>query len=259
MARLVRDGVTLAYDDVGRGTSPLVFIHGVACHRGFWAPQRRHFARRHRVVALDLRGHGESDAPEQAYTIAGLADDVAWICGELDLHRPVLIGHSLGGLVALELAASHRYEVAAIVLIDSVLLAPGDRGDVVERLVNGVRSAAAERVLRDYFSAFFAPEDAAECRDWILDQALRTPGHVTSSVWEQSRLNWDDADALRRCRCPALYLDAGTPNADIQQAVRLCPYLTIARTTGSGHFSPLFVPRQVNAELERFIAQVGER
>ncbi|MEJ7755036.1 MAG: alpha/beta fold hydrolase [Nocardioidaceae bacterium] len=67
----------------------------------YLAPQLAHFATRHRTVAVDLRGHGESDAPEQDYTIEGFASDVAWMSQQLGLERPVVVGHSLGGIVAL--------------------------------------------------------------------------------------------------------------------------------------------------------------
>jgi pimeloyl-ACP methyl ester carboxylesterase len=255
--RLDRDGVVLALERHGVGDPPLVLVHGVACHRGFWAPQIERFARDHLVVALDLRGHGDSDAPEQRYTMAGFADDVAWTCERLAVDRPVLIGHSLGGLVALAFAAAYPDRLRAAVLIDSVLLPDERRPDAVHELVAGLRGPEPESALRGYFLTFFGPSDSTERRDWILEQAARTPSHVTSSVWEESLLSWDDADALGRCHVPLLYLDAGTPNANLAQAKRLCRGLIVARTRGSGHFSQLEVPERVNAALERFLAGLG--
>lgn len=253
MTRLVRDGVSLAYEQAGRGDPPLLFVHGLACHRGFWAAQIRCFARRRRVVAVDLRGHGESDAPHQAYTVASFADDLAWMSGQLELDRPVVIGHSLGGLIALELAGAAPDRVAAAALIDSVLLAGGDRSAVVHALVRGLRGADPPATLRAYFEGFFGPYDDPARKAWIVDEATKTPPHVTSSVWEES-VSWDDAAALERCRVRLLYLDAGTPNADLARASELGRELMIGRTIGSGHFSPLEVPDQINAMLGRFIA-----
>jgi pimeloyl-ACP methyl ester carboxylesterase len=254
VSRLVRDGVGLDYEEAGVGDPPLVFVHGLACHRGFWPEQLSHFSRRHRVLAVDLRGHGGSDAPEQRYTMQALADDVSWMCAELGVQRPVVVGHSLGGLIALELAASRPEQVRAAVLVDSVLLPTGDRTGFVRDLVAALRSGAGTRALREYYTTFFGPDDDRARMEWILDEIVRTPAHVTSSILEESRASWNDADALVRCQSPLLYLDASTPNADLARAASLRPQLVVGRTIGSGHFSPCEVPEQVNAMLGRFLA-----
>jgi pimeloyl-ACP methyl ester carboxylesterase len=235
-----------------------VLVHGLACHRGFLPDQLEHFAAGHRVVNVDLRGHGDSDAPQQTYEMALLASDVGWICDQLGLEQPVLVGHSLGGLVALELAAARGARVGGVVLVDSVLLPPGDRVGFVHQLVGELRGEAGHGALRAYYANFFGPFDDPELRAWILEQTDRTPLHVTSSILEQTVDAWDDAETLARCRVPLLYLDAGTLNADLARASELAPQLLIGRTIGSGHFSPTMVPEQVNAIIGRFLA-VGMR
>ena len=82
-----RDGTALAYEDTGAGDPPFVFVHGWTCNHTHFAPQVEHFGRQHRTVAVDLRGHGASAAPEQDYTISGFADDVAWLCEQLGVAR----------------------------------------------------------------------------------------------------------------------------------------------------------------------------
>ena len=256
MVDLVRDGVVLAYDDAGSGYPPLVFVHGAACNRRFWDQQLPRFSSAHRVVAVDLRGHGESDAPSERYTVRLFAEDLASTSTQLGIESPVMIGHSLGGLVALDFASACPEHVAAAVVIDSPLLPRGDRAEVVRDLVAGLRGPDPDSALRACFASLFGPNDNAATRSWILDQAVLTEPHVTSSLWEESHISWDDEAALRACRVPVLYIDAGSPNADLARAVELCPKLMIAKTIGSGHFSPLVVPEQVNAVLECFLSLV---
>ena len=72
MPTTTRDGIKLAYEERGSGTPAFVFVHGWTCDRSFFAPQAEYFARKHRVVSLDLRGHGESDKPAGRLPISDL-------------------------------------------------------------------------------------------------------------------------------------------------------------------------------------------
>jgi pimeloyl-ACP methyl ester carboxylesterase len=75
--------------------------HFGACDHTFFSPQIDYFSQYHRVKAPDLLGHGASDAPLQKYTVMQFADDLAWLCRELQVEQAVLVGHSMGGVVAL--------------------------------------------------------------------------------------------------------------------------------------------------------------
>ena len=97
MQFLKKDGVALAFEDNRSNLPPILFVHGWGCDHTALAPQAEFFRRSHRVVSVDLRGHGESDAPHQDYTMAAFADDLAWLCSELALVKPIVVGHSMGG------------------------------------------------------------------------------------------------------------------------------------------------------------------
>ncbi len=182
MVDLVRDDVVLAYDDAGTGYPPLVFVHGAACNRRYWYQQVPRFCAAHRVVAVDLRGHGESFAPSERYTVRLFADDLASTCTQLGIDSPVVIGHSLGGLVALDFASVYPGRVAAAALIDSPLLPGGNRAEVVRDLVAGLRGGDPDSALRAYFARLFGRYDDAAIRSWILDQAVLTEPHVTTGA-----------------------------------------------------------------------------
>ena len=149
-----RDGVRLCYDERGGGAPPLVFVHGWCCDHSHFAPQVEHFAGQHRTLALDQRGFGCSDKPEQAYTIDGFADDLQWLCQQLGIERPVLVGHSLGGAVVLAAAAQHPQLARALVLCDPAIFLPEGADDVLRDLLKGLATAAFQRVAADFIERF---------------------------------------------------------------------------------------------------------
>ncbi len=107
---------------MGRGEPPIILVHGWTCDHTYFAPQAEHFRGDHRVISVDLRGHGESDKPQLDYTMAQFADDIAWLCEQLRVRKPVVIGHSMGGVIAFELAARHPDLPAAVVGVDSPII-----------------------------------------------------------------------------------------------------------------------------------------
>ena len=113
------DGAEVALTVQGSGP-PLVFIHGWACNRNHWREQIPVFAADHTVVALDLPGHGESTGTRATWTVAQYGDDVAAVVRKLGLDHVVLVGHSMGGPVALEAARRLGSTVAGIVVVDTL-------------------------------------------------------------------------------------------------------------------------------------------
>lgn len=112
------NSTTIAYDDIGQG-EPLVLIHGIFVSRATWYPQIEDFARRYRVIACDLRGHGESPASDGAYSVALFASDIISLLDKLGLERVTCCGHSFGGMVAQELALSYPDRVSKLILVET--------------------------------------------------------------------------------------------------------------------------------------------
>jgi pimeloyl-ACP methyl ester carboxylesterase len=253
MKHLIRDGVRLAYEESGSGSPPIVFVHGWTCDRTYFTPQQEHFVKRHRVVATDLRGHGDSDKPEGAYPISQFADDIAWLCGELGVKKPIVVGHSMGGMTALELAVRHPDTPAAIVVCDSPMAMPEAlRANLVE-VSKQFQGPDWRKVHRAFISdALFHPADDPKRKSRILAQMTSAPDHVTLGCW-QGIVGADMDGALAKVKVPFLYLAAEPPLADLAKLRALSPHVVIGQTVGAGHFHQLEVPDQVNAMLERFL------
>jgi pimeloyl-ACP methyl ester carboxylesterase len=253
MQQLKRDGIALFYEEAGKGAPPVLLVHGLAGDHTFMTPQFEYFRRSHRVVSVDLRGHGQSEQPPQEYTIAGFADDLAWLCRELGVYKPVLIGHSLGGMIVLDLAARYPDVPAAMVALDATIVPPPGTDAWLQPVTQGLRTPAYREVLRQFLELSFAPTDDPQRKARLVDQMVSAPQHVVVSTWD-GMFAWDSTSAAATCKVPALYIDTGTPNADLQRFGELCPQLVIGKTVGSGHFLELEVPEQVNAMIERFLA-----
>lgn len=109
-------GMDLAYVDSGGPGEPLVLIHGLSSYMGFWEHQVEALAGSHRVLALDLPGFGQSARPDAPYTMAWYAEVVSQWMSAVDAPRATVVGHSMGGQIAMTLALDHPERVERLVL-----------------------------------------------------------------------------------------------------------------------------------------------
>ena len=250
MAEITRDGVTLAYEEAGAGDPPIVFVPGGSCDSWSFHHQLDHFSAGHRCVALDLRGHGRSDKPQQAYTMAGYADDVAWVIDRLGLDCPVVVGHSMGGAIALQLAADHPEAVRAVVLDDPAPVTDNRAG--FEQMLAAFARHGVDATRRRAFRNFFLEDFDEALLDEVCDRAAATPDHVFTSEIEGLR-DWDGGAAARACRVPALHIAAARPTCPPAVLAEAIPHVVTGQTVGAGHFNMLEVPDQVTAMIEQFL------
>ncbi len=255
-----RDGVALAYDLAAGDGQPLVLVHGWCCDRSYFAPQFEHLAAAgHTVLALDLRGHGESDAPTGDYSMATLAADVGWLIAELELERPIVVGHSMGGVVAFELARLTPGLPAAIVMIDSPVARPAASRAAMPAFLEQLKGPGYREAIAGYVEeALFLPTDDRERCASIVERMVATEHHVIVAAFAGMR-DFDPEAAPGPIAVPSLYIAADDrPLSDLPHLFELAPEMLFGQTVGSGHFCQLEVPDQVNAMLDRFLAILPE-
>jgi len=268
---LKRNGVRLAHFETGPAnprTLPLVLVNGWTGDHRIFMPQIAHFGQTRRVVAINLRGHGDSDAPKQDYTMAGFADDIAWQCEQLALQRPVVIGHSLGGAIALEMCGRHPELASGLIMIDSIVMGRRELRESLEvsLLLQGIGGPDYLAVSRANAWEIGCDYDDPARRQAIFDEYIlppceSTPQHVAFSAL-RNVLDHEPTAAAEACRIPMAYISADVPLVnmarDLDRLKELCPQLVIAKTMLAGHFNTIEVADQVNAMIERFLA-VGMR
>ena len=253
MAIIVHKGIKLAYDDQGAGKPAFVFVHGWTCNRSHFAHQAAHFARRHRVVSVDLRGHGESDKPEGPYPITAYAEDIAHIIDHLELGKIVAVGHSMGGSAVLQLAASYPNQVAAIVMVDpgSFVFPPEVRARL-EGMVTAIEAGNQEPRRQAIATQMFLPTSDRKLVEDVTAVMMAAPSHVAASAM-RGVLEFDGKTVAEHCKVPALHLANAQHRNPPHLMSQWLPHVVNGWTVGAGHFSQLEVPDQVNAMIEGFL------
>jgi pimeloyl-ACP methyl ester carboxylesterase len=260
MAVLTTDAVDIAYDDVGSGDTAIVCIHGFSCARTDFVHQMAHFSGSHRVVAFDQRGHGESSvARDGRYGFDVNADDAATLCAALGIERPVVVGHSLGGVSAIELARRPGF-ASALVLLDSTVDLPLDLHAELAAY-NDRLEAMDDEAFRQEVSRFARVRMVDPCDDpAIVDPLMTRAAAVRKDIYvagARSIVGHDVATMARQVEVPALFIASSLPWLAPQRVHEVCPSWFLGRTVGAGHFHHLLVPDQVNAMVEQFLAVVA--
>lgn len=241
---------TLAAIVAGQGPQ-LLLIHGVGLRAESWGSQIDAFAQTHRVVAVDLPGHGHSAAlPAKA----GLSEFSAALAACLD--RPsIVIGHSFGAMIALDLAVHHPHHVAGVAALNAVFRrSPAARDAVVARAnsLDGVQSADPGGPLERWFGSDASPERAA-CEAWL--RGVDPAGYKAAySVFAKQ-----DGPQDAQCgglHCPALYMTgANEPNSTPEMSRRMAELTPKGRAVviaGAAHMMPMTHAPEVNKTLMQF-------
>ena len=250
------DGVAIRYHVEGTGEPTVVLVHGWAMDRHVWNGQAPALAKRHRVVTLDLAGHGESGGSRPAWTMAAFGEDVKAVVEAVGLTQLVLVGHSMGGPVVLEAARRMPERVKGIVLVDTLL-------NVEERTPAAEVEAFARQLEADYKTVvaqmsgnyLFAPATPAAVRERVLRQALALPAGVSVAMLRQVWA-YDPLPALREIRAPIRAVNADKFPTNVAANRRHMPGYEAIIVPGCGHYPMLEDPARFGPALDQAVAQV---
>lgn len=251
-ATTTADGVEIAYDVSGDGP-PLVLVHGITESRAAWDPLVPDLAADHTVVALDVRGHGES-GPAASYDTTAMVADLAAVVDALGLTDPVLVGHSMGGIAVTTYAGV--YPCRGVVNVDQSI-ALGDFQELVRDAEPMLRSDDFGGVITALFESMQGPLPDAEA---ARIGALRRPvQEVVLGVWAPLlELSPAELDELVRSltsmvQVPYLALHGIDPGPDYGHWLEAAiPTATLEVWEDSGHYPHLVHPQRFLDRLRAF-------
>lgn len=245
---------------------PILFLHGVGGGARMFGPQLDHFGRDWRAIALDMPGYGGS-TPLPLVTIDALAGTLAGFIDELSLDRPVLVGHSLGGMVVQRLL-QRAPDVARAVVLAQTSAAFGSRDPAWEEAFVAARLGPldAGQRMADLADTLLAETVAPGADPALLALARECLAHTPDSTYRDSVLalrGFDARDALAAIAVPALLisgaLDTAAPPPGMARMAGRIPGAQHVELDGAGHLAFLEQPAAFNAAVEAFLTGGLER
>lgn len=258
------NGIQLGYTDEGSGT-PIVFLHAFPLDRTMWEPQVRALSGRFRVITVDLRGHGESEARLWNFPLDAYAEDVHALLAHLQIPRAVLVGLSMGGYVLFAFHRRYPEQVRALILADTRAQADTEEG---RRGRCGMAQAAFTQGHGPVVDAMLPKLLSRASRDGrpelvarVTDMIRRTP---VSGIVVDCMAMADRPEALTLLpdiTCPTLVLvgdqDQATPPADARTIADGIKGARLAIIPGAAHLSNLERPEEFNQAVAGFVESLS--
>lgn len=257
MATIQLDGVSFYFEEHGAG-EPLLLLHGLGSSGQDWELVAPRLAAHYRVLVPDVRGHGRSDKPAGAYGVPLFARDIAALCDRLGLTAVHVVGLSMGGMIAFELAVRRPELVRSLVIVNS-------GPDMVPRTLQ-FRLALGTRVLlarllgprgmaRILGPKLFPKPEQAELRRRLEERLGQNDPDVYLRA-TRGLIGWTVLDRLHKITCPVLALasdrDYTPPSVKAAYVARLKD-ARMELIRDSGHASPVDQPEQIGDAVLRFL------
>jgi pimeloyl-ACP methyl ester carboxylesterase len=253
-------GVTLEYAEHGHASGiPVVFLHGVTDSWRSFEPLFVRLPPTIRALALTQRGHGRSSKPAEGYTYTHFSEDLRAFLDALHLPKAVIVGHSMGGMVAQRFAVDYPGRVAGLVLLASFRTVHGST--VVQEFWDSALSTLDDPVdpafVRDFQVSTLAREVPSEVVTMAVEESLQVPARVWREAFRGFLETPDFSAELARVRAPALIAwgdrDSYAPAAD-QEALRAAvPGARMIVYRGGGHTFHWEDPDRVAQDVVAFL------
>jgi len=252
----------LAYSDT-RHASILVLLHGFPLSREMWVEQLASIGSLYRLIAPDLRGHGQSESPSDAYTMDEMADDVVELLDRLEIKQPIVLGGlSMGGYVALSLVLRYPERVRGLILCDTRAAAdtPEAAKGREDTAHNVLRAGSGRGMIETMVPRLFGKttrEKHPQRVEAMLAVMERTSPQGIAGALRGMAIRTDRRGDLKRITVPTLVLvgedDVISPPAEARELAASIPHARLEIIPAAGHLAPYENPAAANDAIVRFL------
>ncbi len=252
------DRVEIVYSAAGQGEPSLLFIHGGFADRGFWSNQMTAFAPHHRVIAVDLAGHGDSGKNRKVWGIVPFAEDVRAVAEKENLHRLVILGNSLGGPVAVEAARLMPDRVIAVVPVDTLQsLTQQPPANWAHEQAKAFRADFTGTMKQMVHSLFHPDADPALVKR-VEEQMLHNTSPETAAAVMEGLAGYDMISPVKQLRIPIRCINGDLFPTSVEENRKVYADFDAIVLKHMGHYPMLENPTLFNDSLEKILKDLGK-
>ena len=258
------NGISMAYSDQGTGL-PIVFLHAFPLNRTMWAAQEQALSSRFRIITIDLRGHGESDAPLWRYSLEQSADDVNALLGQLAIQQALFVGLSMGGYTLFAFYRKYAARVKGLILADTK--AEADTAEGKEGRFQMAQTAYKQgpSAIADIMIPKLLSPATAQARPEIVQhvRAMIEGNHISGIAGDLMAMSErpDSIPFLSQITCPTQIivgeLDQVTPPSDAKIMADQIPNAKLAIIPGAAHLANLEQPEAFSHIVAAFASELA--
>ena len=252
------NGISLEYLDRGEG-EVILLLHGLGSTKADWDLQVEGFSNEFRIIAPDLRGHGNSSKPSErsAYGIEKCAEDMRLLLEELEIEKCIVVGFSMGGAIAFEMAVNFPELVSKMVIINT---APdfNDLGEMGEEMVRertkSLKTTGMEPLSRQISEGMFPGDDQRELRNAFFERARKNPVDAYYNSFT-TLMEWGIGEKIKQIDVPVLIIASDldyTPVSLKESYAKKMSNAQVVVIKNSRHGVTMDQPEQFNAAVLKF-------